>query len=116
VYFRYNPDENLEAAISILIKKSRDQLSARRNEIAHGIVGPYSNVALGKTSGFVLHPAYYATRKRDLPETGPLSDMKLRYIYSSVEIGAFGDQFSKLADAAIDILTDLTRKEQGRVT
>lgn len=49
VYFRYNPDEKLEAAISDLVKKSRDQLSARRNEIAHGIVGPYSNVATGKS-------------------------------------------------------------------
>ena len=39
-------------------------------------------------NGVVLHPAYYATRKRDLPETGPLSDMKPKYIYSSVEIVA----------------------------
>ena len=116
MYFRYNVDEKLEAALSDLIKMSRDRLSARRNEIAHGIVGPYSNVALGKTSGFVLYPTYYATRKRDLPEAGPLTDMKLRYIYSSVEITAFGEQFSKLAEATIDILTDLTRKEQGRVS
>ena len=42
--------------------------------------------------------------------------MILRYIYSSVEITAFGEQFSKLAETAIDILTDLTQKEQGRVS
>jgi hypothetical protein len=87
------------------------QLSARRNEIAHGIVGEYANITFGITihNGFVLHSAYYATRRRDIPETGPLSDMKPRYIYSSVEIGNFGNQFSGLSEMAIDILTDARR-------
>jgi hypothetical protein len=116
VYFRYSRNEHLSSAISDLLKLSR-QLAGRRNDIAHGIVGEYANVSLGIAvhNGYVLYPAYYATRKRELPETGPLSDVKPRFIYSSAEIESFGNQFSQLAETAINILTDLTRNEQGRV-
>jgi hypothetical protein len=36
------------------------------------------------------------------------------YIYSSVEIKFLGKEFGKLADGAIDVLTNVARNEQGR--
>jgi hypothetical protein len=43
VYLRYNPDAALQSLLDEIIKRSR-QFSARRNEIAHGIVSPLDSV------------------------------------------------------------------------
>ena len=117
VYFKYEPDEKLQASIKELLTRAR-QLSGRRNEIAHGIVSPYFETANDKNihNGFVLYPAYYATRKRKLPQDVPLTDVTLTYVYSSVEIGHFGRQFDDLAIKATDILTDLARHTQGKIS
>jgi hypothetical protein len=114
VYFKYNKIADLQSAIEQLLIKSRDRLSARRNDIAHGIVQPYANAVAGH-NGYVLYPAYYATKKRKLPDDGALHDVKPTFIYSSIEIENFGKQFSELSEATIEILTELTRHEQGRV-
>src|SRR5262249_42861906 len=107
VYFIYNQDEALENEITAILKLANSHLSARRNEIAHGIVQPYFTPLSDGTmtpSGFVLYPAYYATRKRRLPETIPLTaDIKPSYIYSSVEINCFKDQFETLANRVVNI-------------
>src|SRR5262249_38067236 len=63
VYFKRATDAQLRSSIEQLLKKSRN-LCARRNEIAHGIVCPYFIPQNGKNErkGYVLLPAYYATR------------------------------------------------------
>jgi hypothetical protein len=115
VYFKYTKDDHLQAELESLLKQA-NEFSGRRNEIAHGIVNQYFAVKPGVVThkGWVLYPAYYATRKRKLPEKEPLTDITPTYAYSSVEIEYFGREFSKLAQKAIEILTRLTQHEQGK--
>jgi hypothetical protein len=120
VYFKYNVDKELYSDLKKLLNQANRHWSGRRNEIAHGIVQPWFGVENeGKENetairkGFVLFPAYYATRKRRLPETTPFTDIVPKYVYSSVEIKKFGKHFYKLGETAIHILTRLTRHSQG---
>jgi hypothetical protein len=83
-------------------------LSARRNEIAYGIVQPYVPRPLAPVGyterRYALFPAYYATNKRkfeDKPEYGFISTPK--YIYASAEIGIYERQFTALADPTIEL-------------
>lgn len=117
-YFKYKPDTDLEEKLAQLLK-SANQFSGRRNDIAHGIVNPYiinidESTIVNK--GYVLYPAYYATRKRKLPEKEPFAVVTPAYIYSSVEIDKFGVEFGKLANTAIEITADLAhRAHRARV-
>ena len=54
VYFKYNRNSDLEFALDLLLISSRDRLSGRRNDIAHGIVQPYVNAVAGR-NGYVLY-------------------------------------------------------------
>ena len=114
VYFEFKPNDDLHKLLSGLLKDATSKFSARRNEIAHVIVNQYF-VEKGQTTtfkGYVLYPAYYATRKRDLPKPGfPLFDTTPSYIYSSLEINQFGRQFENLANRAIEVLTHVTRHD-----
>jgi hypothetical protein len=78
VYFKYTKDDQLQTQIEKLLKQA-NELSGRRNEIAHGIVNPYVTVKDGvmTNKGWVLYPAYYATRKRKLPEKDPRRTLHL---------------------------------------
>ena len=113
VYFKKKPNDALYQAIKDLLTLSSSRFSARRNEIAHGIVNPYFKIENGEGlhNGYALYPAYYATRKRKLPERGPLTDTTPTYVYTSAEINHFGSEFGKLAHTAIDILTRLTQHD-----
>lgn len=73
-YFKNRPNDALRQAINDLLRLSTTKFGARRSEIAHGIVNPYFKIENGQSvqKGLVLYPAYYATRKRKLPESGPL--------------------------------------------
>ena len=117
VYFKYTKDEKLQSLIEELLKRA-NQLSGRRNEIAHGIVNPYFETENDRSihKGFVLYPAYYATRKRKLPDEVPLTEVTLTYIYSSAEIANFGRQFDDLANKTIEVLTGLVRHGQGKIS
>jgi hypothetical protein len=116
VYFRLKPNKDLEERLYSLTKVARNQAAARRNEIAHGIanlyVKPNPDGEEPEFHGYVLYPAYYATKKRVLPETGPLEIVKMTYIYSSNEIDHFKNEFEKLADEALNVLTDLTSHDR----
>ncbi len=114
VYFRLAPDDELEKKLKTLLSDAI-QLAGRRNDIAHGIVNPYFEGEVPKHSGWVLYPAYYATRKRKLSEAGPLTDVTLTYAYSSVEIDQFGDEFAKLGHRAGDILGDFHLRERQKM-
>jgi hypothetical protein len=118
VYFRRNPSTDLENKLRELLKLA-EKFTGRRNEIAHGIVQPYFFDKGEKgleQRGFVLYPAYYATRRRkfagDPIEHGDV--ITLTYVYSSIEIDAFGAEFRELAERAIGILTGLVGSRQGR--
>jgi hypothetical protein len=109
VYFRYNPDNALHSLLDEILKRSR-QFSARRNEIAHGIVSPFVRLSENDEwvdCGFVLYPAYYATRKRQLPATTPLDPVEFTFAYSSIEIDTFRDHFDRLAAQVVELLTGL---------
>jgi len=76
VYFRRVQDETLYRNLTALLRRAKSDWAARRNEIAHGIVQPWflseekranSPDPSAIHKGFVLFPAYYATRKQKLP-------------------------------------------------
>ena len=96
VYFKYTLDPELQSLLNGVLKLSR-QFSARRNEIAHGIVSPHVAVENGEwvQRGCVLYPAYYATRKRQLPDTAPLDLVSFTFAYSSVEIDKIPRSFQR---------------------
>jgi hypothetical protein len=114
VYFKLNRDERTESALSDLLKRA-GKFSTRRNEIAHGIVQLwFDSSARPAPKGHALFPAYYATRKRKLPESGSIAEITPSYIYSSVEIGEFGRHFANLANNSIELLTFLATLSQGK--
>jgi hypothetical protein len=116
VYFRHTPDPRLQSLLAELLKRSR-QFTTRRNEIAHGIVNPYFGVGeddLLVQKGFVLYPAYYATRKRKLPGAAPYEYVAFTFAYSSVEIDNFREHFNGLAEEAIHLLTGLAGHSMHR--
>jgi hypothetical protein len=110
VYFKYTLDPDLQLLLNEILKLAR-QFSARRNEVAHGIVSPHVGIENGAWAqrGFVLYPAYYATRKRQLPDAAPLDSVTFTFAYSSVEIDRFRDHFNELAKKTVDLLTGLAR-------
>jgi hypothetical protein len=124
VYFKHNNDETTERALEDVLK-SASQFVGRRNDIAHGIVQPLFELDSINTKtvqkGFVLYPAFYATRKRklieghQLNETSTFFTIEPTYIYSSNQIDNFATQFALLATRAIEVLTSLAGREQVRI-
>ena len=140
VYFRQQPDDIQEAQLTKILNLALRHLSGKRNEIAHGIVQPWEIMEDGHRvvqNGFVLVPAYYATRKRNLPEsrewwvssitgsdshpgteaeplfTAPREiDLSISasiptYFYSSIEINKIAALFTAQATQVADVLTFL---------
>jgi hypothetical protein len=112
-YFLAEPHTDHQAALKSILKLG-DKFSARRNEIAHGIVGEYSSPA-GHVRGLALLPPEHATNKRNLRTdinvkvawaaklTAP------RYAYTSVEIGFFAEKFKELEKPASDLINQIYR-------
>lgn len=69
----------MQTRLEEVLNLALNHLSARRNEIAHGIVQPFYVMEEFKNvhRGFVLYPPFYATRKRKLAEMPPLTDMTI---------------------------------------
>ncbi len=116
IYFAILPDSILQEALDEHLKNA-ERLSARRNEIAHGIVQLYvADVEEAKLmSSYALVPAYYATRKRRFAA----KDLGLQlttatYIYSSVEINNFAGAFASLVDPTIELTTRILASKRGR--
>ena len=93
-YFHRFPNEGLASQLKALLSTA-NELSGRRNEIAHGIVtGFKENGAPG--AEFALYPAAYASNKQTL-SGGPNWNVLIeKYIYTSTEIDQFQKQFSTL--------------------
>jgi hypothetical protein len=98
-FFMVFPSEDDSAKFKDLLSRA-SKYAARRNEIAHGIVGEYS-APDGPTRGLALLPPRYATSKRALvphhmPKKYPPKD-KPSYAYTSPEITFFSDRFYELS-------------------
>ncbi|MGQ0741596.1 MAG: hypothetical protein ACT4OG_04790 [Alphaproteobacteria bacterium] len=94
------PSEVVQPDFKQVISRAQDY-GARRNEIAHGVVLPYQDIADENTrEGYVLAPAVYlSTKRKFLPSPSLLSHYKSSpsYVYSSKEVLAFARQFYRLA-------------------
>jgi hypothetical protein len=91
-YFIYFPNNKLQSALENQLTKVR-QYGTRRNEIAHGIVQPYSIFKPFKgddSGGYCLFPSFYNTNKMLLETRVKLTP---KYIYSSKEIKKFAACF-----------------------
>jgi hypothetical protein len=80
---------------------------SRRNEIAHGVVMRYRNLRTDPRS-YVLAPNFLSTNKFKFPkaeqsESGEIATLRAAYIYSSVELDAFAEQFDRLRTEAIAV-------------
>lgn len=108
-YFNRYSDDDLSKRFSDLVN-STNRYSARRNEIAHGIVMPLfhdNNDGQGyRQRGWALVASEYATKKNELL---PLSDLgfqdtRFTYAYSSKEIEHYATQFIALGKEAIALM------------
>jgi len=106
-YFDEHPDPDLQKDLADLLNTA-SRASARRNEIAHGVVQPIDPSKTVFTGGrYTLVPAYYATNKRDLRH-------QARYSYAAVEIQRFARQFDELVEPALALLDRIhARHPQG---
>jgi hypothetical protein len=94
-YFAGVGDAALHERVKKLLKLYRSA-SARRNEIAHGVV-----MGRGKPLKFFLVPGIFASRKREL-------DMvTTKYQLSSVEINQYTRHFAQLTSRAVPLLNDV---------
>ena len=100
--------------VALLLKdllESAKRFSARRNEIAHGIVQPYQPQGLS-IPGYALLPSRHATRKRELSNNPIKGNAEIisAYAYASDEIDYFGECFSALANQAMDFYSLIARR------
>jgi hypothetical protein len=115
-YFE-KPDADLERVTKEIIKRSIG-FSARRNEIAHGVVAaiyvdddviqtPEGGLIIAMTDlGFAVRPSNHATNKTTLKESSNLLtgvERQPRYTYSSVEITLISHHFISLAEDVRDL-------------
>ncbi len=112
VHFAVYPDEELQNKLTDILTTA-EKLSARRNEIAHGIVQPYvANLTEPHVPSYALFPAYYATSKRKFQEQDlALQLTTAKFVYSSIEIDKFAAAFSALVEPTLQVITAvLSRK------
>jgi hypothetical protein len=94
--------------LNAMLNKARN-FSARRNDIAHGIVQPFAQPNGLAPQTFALVPSRHATKRKRLEFN--LVDNKFdtvyEYAYTSKEINYFRDCFDGLANEAIKVWTGL---------
>jgi hypothetical protein len=95
-YFYNNPNPQLQSGFDDILRSYRG-LAGRRNDIAHGRTGQDSQ---SPAHGWYLYPGLYNSNK--YPIGGPP-----KYLYSSVEIKRFQEEFEKLYDEVVDFATKL---------
>ncbi len=97
-YFHLFPNPSLQKLVDELLSELRNY-GARRNEIAHGMVMNYSvYTPPGRKpgTGCCLFPAHYNNKKIKIGIGAKGLTGHPNYIYSSVEIDAYGVAFTKL--------------------
>jgi hypothetical protein len=109
-YFHENPNRLSQKRLSDLLNLA-GRYSARRNEIAHGLLTPLATAMQNPMrKGYVLCPPDYATNKTEMmsltagmPVGRSLRWMAPGYAYSSVEIDTFGQRFRDLISVTMPI-------------
>jgi len=112
VHFMAYPDSNLESQFKTFMNEVMTGASARRNEIAHGVVR-MAPLLIEEKGGlkmqFFLYPPYYASNKLRLDRIDTADGKqrawyKPKYIYSSAEINRFSDGFRELMPRFAEII------------
>jgi hypothetical protein len=94
-FFHDNPDPDLQRRIHDLFKKLMNDASARRNEIAHGIV---TNIHTSrKLPNYFLVPPYHSTRKRG-------HDAEPSYLYTASHISTYAMHFDTLSKIIFQVV------------
>lgn len=99
-FFLIEPNPQQEADFESILNLARGY-SARRNDIAHGVVGQYASPA-GRVRGLALLPAEYATSKHefrkdvDLKRSPGAIATRPKYAYTTAEVRFFSGQFQQL--------------------
>jgi hypothetical protein len=104
-YFTIKNEPYLEELKQVLDEAK--SFSPRRNDIAHGILQPFTKPSGLGPQTYALVPSRHATRRRRLEynlKDGTL-DIIYDYAYTSVEIRQFGKFFDKLANMALKAWT-----------
>jgi hypothetical protein len=109
VYFHKHPHSGHEKRFSWVLERGFG-FSARRNEIAHGIVNRYRwfmpTRATGIGLGFVLGPSMFTTGKRILLRadgTAKSPILRPKYVYSSANIHEIAKGFEALYDDLVKL-------------
>jgi hypothetical protein len=95
-YFYNNPNPQLQSGFDDILRSYRG-LAGRRNDIAHGRTGQDSQ---SPAHGWYLYPGLYNSNKYPIGGSP-------KYLYSSVEIKRFQEEFEKLYDEVVDFATKL---------
>ena len=114
-YFYARPDHAMERRFHALLVEV-GKFSARRNEIAHGVVGiPF--YVMGPGSGlsayeprYALMPSEYATNKHALlkgsMEGHELGEMRRKYAYSSTDVDHYRAEFRRMQGDYSQLILD----------
>ena len=95
------------------------RFSARRNEIAHGVVDMYDRGIppfIGGHPGFALGPARYATNKIKIKEARHALEaehLAPGYAYSAPELAVFSEHFQRLCEDASRIVIKLFQHKRA---
>jgi hypothetical protein len=90
-----------------------EKYSARRNEIAHGIVISYSQEMFfhqQDKEGFVLVPNYHNAKKQTLVINQMAGVPK--FVYSSKEIDHYKDRFEELTPLALHVIQEVQKSNR----
>jgi hypothetical protein len=122
VHFMLFPNTDLQKTFKAFYNQVINHASARRNEIAHGIVRPFASVVNGQfTRSFMLFPPYYAANKNEINRIELRDDVIQvmwqtgKYAYSSVEIDKFAKGFRDLVPTLVTILGPVLAATKGVV-
>ncbi|UDL88333.1 hypothetical protein LGH82_24820 [Mesorhizobium sp. PAMC28654] len=95
-YFAEFPDDELQSEFKIILTNATC-FSARRNDIAHGVVDHYIPKqwvdAMALDYAYALYPSYASFKERDLANWPT-------YCMSSLDVDYFGDEFLRLNSPA----------------
>ena len=106
-YFITNNIQHI-ADLNVMLNKAR-HFSARRNDIAHGIVQPFTQPHGITPQTFALVPSRHSAKRKRLELNLGTNkyDAVYEYAYTSNEIKYFGNCFDGLANDAIKVWTGL---------
>ncbi len=120
-HFKFYPNKELRACLRAFLRRAADY-GARRNEIAHGMVGRL-RTHLSRSSGYgVIPPRYntgkFALRRVDVVRAGLNDRIKVqrqigrpKYAYTSIEIMGLVASFEEMGQIAAHlwVLIDISR-------